>query len=344
MVKVSVIIPVYNVEPYLRECLNSVINQTLKNIEIICIDDSSTDNSLEILQEYAAKDQRFKIITQQNQGQGIARNKGIDLAQGEYIQFIDPDDWVETDMLEKLYSFANKKSANVVRFNHSVYNNYSGKLKKSDFAKQVKNNFNYDLTQTPYYNWRELKSGCLTDLGLWTWTYFYNANFIKDNDIRFAPGKHSEDHLFANGAILLAPQVDFLNEYLYFYRIRPGSACNTQSDNHFCIFGNIELLRQFIIDHSLYDELKDEFQRYSQTVLGWHWRSIPKKSLRRYKVLCRKYFTRKEFKKFVHSKSERQSLVKNIFSIRNSKSKTHKVITIFWLKIKIKRKRPQLYT
>ena len=130
-VKVSVIVPVYNVEKYLRECLESLVNQTLKEIEIICINDGSDDSSLEVLNEYASKDSRFKIISQQNQGQGIARNKGIDIANGEYLQFVDPDDWVETNMLEKLYNFANKNNSNVVRFNYSNYNDYSGKFKKN---------------------------------------------------------------------------------------------------------------------------------------------------------------------------------------------------------------------
>ena len=88
MPKVSVIIPVYNVEKYLRECLDSVINQTLSDIEIICINDGSTDNSLEILKEYAENDSRIKIITQENQGQGVARNNAIEAAQGEYLVFV----------------------------------------------------------------------------------------------------------------------------------------------------------------------------------------------------------------------------------------------------------------
>ena len=88
-IKVSVIVPVYNVEKYLRECLESLVNQTLKEIEIICINDGSEDSSLEILNEYASKDSRFVIINQENCGQSVARNKGLDVAKGEYIGFVD---------------------------------------------------------------------------------------------------------------------------------------------------------------------------------------------------------------------------------------------------------------
>ena len=99
--KVSVIIPVYNTEKYLRECLDSVINQTLKEIEIICVDDGSTDSSLEILKEYANKDNRFTIITQQNLHAGVARNAGLAVAKGEYVSFLDSDDWFELKILEE---------------------------------------------------------------------------------------------------------------------------------------------------------------------------------------------------------------------------------------------------
>ena len=99
--KVSIIIPVYNVEQYLPKCLDSIINQTLKDIEIICINDGSIDNSLSILKEYASKDDRIIIIDKENEGQGIARNLGIKKAKGKYIGFVDPDDWVDIQMFEK---------------------------------------------------------------------------------------------------------------------------------------------------------------------------------------------------------------------------------------------------
>lgn len=95
--KVSIIVPVYNVENYLRKCLDSLINQTLKNIEIICINDGSTDNSLSILEEYASKDERIIVINQENAGVSSARNRGLEIATGEYIAFVDADDSVTPD-------------------------------------------------------------------------------------------------------------------------------------------------------------------------------------------------------------------------------------------------------
>ena len=100
MIKVSVIIPVYNVEQYLRPCLDSVLNQTLKNIEIICIDDGSTDDSLKILMEYAEKDNRITILKQKNKGAGVARNYGMSIATGEYFLFLDSDDFFSETLLQ----------------------------------------------------------------------------------------------------------------------------------------------------------------------------------------------------------------------------------------------------
>ena len=114
-IKVSIIIPIYNVEQYLRECLDSVINQTLKNIEIICVNDGSKDNSLEILQEYEKKDKRIIIIDKKNSGYGHSMNVGINKATGEYIGIVEPDDYVKTNMFEKLYNKANELNLDFIK-------------------------------------------------------------------------------------------------------------------------------------------------------------------------------------------------------------------------------------
>ena len=118
---VSVIVPVYNVENYLRQCLNSITGQTLKNIEIICVDDSSTDGSKRILEEYAKKDERVKIITQPNKGAGAARNNGLSVAKGKYLSFLDSDDFFEPDMLEHAYNKAEEDCADFVVFKSDQY-------------------------------------------------------------------------------------------------------------------------------------------------------------------------------------------------------------------------------
>ena len=129
MIKISVIIPVYNAEKYLRECLDSVIGQALQDIEIICVDDGSTDSSLSVLQKYAAKDTRLKIVVQANQGAAAARNVGMAVAQGEYLAFLDADDLYCPEALQTAYACATKSNADMVVFEADFFDDRLGLLR-----------------------------------------------------------------------------------------------------------------------------------------------------------------------------------------------------------------------
>ena len=130
MPKVSVIIPVYNVEPYLRKCLDSVVNQTLRDIEIICVDDGSTDGSAAILSEYAAKDPRVKVLMHEHANAGAARNAGMSVATGEYLGFVDSDDWCDLTLFEKAYAKAKADNADVVLWRHRECDERSGTARR----------------------------------------------------------------------------------------------------------------------------------------------------------------------------------------------------------------------
>ena len=206
-VKVSVIIPVYNVENYLKECIDSVINQTLTDIEIICIDDGSTDGSTEILNEYASKgDNRIKVFYQQNSGVSATRNKGIDIAIGEYIKFVDSDDILHKDACKICYSKAKELDADIV-FHEST--------EDIVFEKPLFNLF------TP--------SSCFT---------LYRTKFIKDNNIRFNEStSYGEDQAFNLICSPKANKIVSISDHLYTYRNNPTSACHTSniqrhSDSH----------------------------------------------------------------------------------------------------------------
>jgi len=221
VVKVSIIIPVYNVGEFLGECLDSVINQTLHDIEIICINDGSTDNSLDILNKYAENDTRINIITKKNEGQGIARNIGIDKAQGEYIGFVDPDDWIDLNMYEEMYNAAVRNDANVV-----LCNNYTIKEGKIELWKK---NFTYTLekdkvikpySMVNYMDYRDRAN--ILRIEHAPWRKLYKTSFLKENDIKFAPYKKAEDQPFAIDVNLSSP-VFYINKPLYYYRIRKES-------------------------------------------------------------------------------------------------------------------------
>ena len=151
-IKVSVIIPVYNAEKYLRKFLDSIINQSFTNFEVICVNDGSTDNSEKILKEYAAIDKRLVIIEQKNSGQGTARNNALNLAKGKYIVFADPDDWLELNALQEIYNDFRTHNADVIEFDYYEYNDYTLKSRKRNRSNYIKKNFNYDLKRIPYYN------------------------------------------------------------------------------------------------------------------------------------------------------------------------------------------------
>ena len=153
MPKVSVVLPCYNVAPYIGACLNSLINQTMPDIEIICVDDKSTDDTVAIIKKYARKDNRVKLVElPQNQGVSIARNTGIDAANGEYIGFVDPDDYVDLDFYEKLYDVAVRENADIAKASLTVVNvNGIHTPNRLNWAvKQDKLNFQYEFTSAIY--------------------------------------------------------------------------------------------------------------------------------------------------------------------------------------------------
>ena len=141
--KISVIIPVYNTEKYLHQCLDSVVNQTLKELEIICVDDGSTDSSLEILKEYAQKDNRFTILTQKNLHAGVARNAGLTVAKGEYVHFLDSDDYLYSNVYKKLYNCLVDNNLDLIKFKAKIFDNAT--------------------YENQSHNWTELKSEIFKD-------------------------------------------------------------------------------------------------------------------------------------------------------------------------------------
>ncbi len=210
MPKVSVIIPVYDMEPYIRECLDSVVNQTLQDIEFICIDDGSSDQSPEILDDYAAKDHRFKVIHKQNQGVAIARNDGIKAAQGKYIAFMDPDDCYPTlDCLEVMYQKAVLNHALICGGEIASYRNgqfvqaYSGLYKK-----------HYLFDKEGFINFADYQ---------WDYAYYrfiYNREFLLKHRLFFPDYKRFQDPPFFVKAMHLAQKFYALHKITYVYRWR----------------------------------------------------------------------------------------------------------------------------
>ena len=256
--KISVIIPVYNAEQYLEEAMNSLLNQTLADFELICVNDGSKDNSLKMLQEYAKDDSRFKIIDQPNAGCGASRNRALKEACGEYIYFFDPDDFISEEAFEKLYNNAvNNKSDLVIfkiaRFKEGYDIDYSnpGFNLESVFKNKNFNNFTF--------NYKDVKRFVL-NRSFAPWTKLYKKEFLdKYYDIRFPINLAYDDVPFHIQSMLRAEKISFIPEFFYFYRFNPNSIINTAS-NGMDIFTIVDIVEEFLIKNKFYDEFIEEFK------------------------------------------------------------------------------------
>ena len=212
MPKVSIIIPVYNMERYLHECLDSLVGQTFRDIEIICFNDASTDSSIDILREYAAKDERFVIIDSPvNIKQGGGRNAGIRASRAPYIMFVDPDDWVEPDFVEKYYSRAFETGADIVTGDYNVVNR--GIITSSSvWGQNIPND-------TDYLKRLHLQANT------YIWVNLFSKDLFLKNDLFFPENiQLGEDVAISSALFLAAKKIIKLNLHLYNYRIRENSS------------------------------------------------------------------------------------------------------------------------
>lgn len=267
MTKVSVIMPVYNVEDYLEDSLFLLLNQTLKDIEIICVNDGSTDNSLNILKNFAKKDSRIKILDQKNYGASIARNNGMEIAQGEYIYFFDADDLIAINILEKLYNNAISNKSDfvvfkIVNFNDKSieYDNYiydlDGIFKDVDF-----NNFTFTHL--------DIKENVL-NTAFAPWTKFYDKKFLEKNKLKFPDIPSYNDVLFHVKSILKASKISFVPEFLYYYRLDNTNSITNDSSKHINIFNVIDSVEDFLIEEDFIKDYEKEFDLFKINQISRH--------------------------------------------------------------------------
>ena len=212
MPKISVIIPVYNVEKYLPRCLDSLLAQTFTDFEAICVNDGSPDGSQAILDEYAQKDSRIKIINQENQGLSMARNNGMQNVTGEYIYFLDSDDCIHPQTLEIAYYFITKHNADMVCFDF-IKNKYDGLPDTSSIKIE---DIKYHITDKPlYFKQKEYK------IRTGVWTKIYKKEILEG--LKFIPHIQFEDYPHNLAILARSPKTVILNEKLYFYTFNENS-------------------------------------------------------------------------------------------------------------------------
>lgn len=241
---ISIIIPVYNVEPYVTRCINSVIAQTYKNIEIIIVDDGSTDNSGTICDNYAMIDSRIKIIHQKNSGTIIARNEGLKIAQGKYIGFVDSDDYIKPQMYENLYNCISTGNYDIVWCDVII--------DLSD--RQISTQF--DNSEEPATLLSELLKG---DFPGWLCNKLFSTEFYHKCNIYQDPKCPTmEDSLIMTQLIYHKPKLKHLNKPLYIYN-QTNSNSLTATNFYLKCIKNLEHIEQFLMSKNIFDTYKPDF-------------------------------------------------------------------------------------
>lgn len=226
-IKVSVIIPIYNEEECIRQCLDSVVTQSLKDIEIICVDDGSTDRTPDILEEYAKKDCRLTVIHQKNSHAGIARNNGLSVAKGQYIHFLDADDYVSAFAYEKLYKIASVNELDFVKFCAKIEDAKADAKTKRYYSLDILDEEDFDCVtsfdQKPYKSAR---------LNVAPWCALYSRTFLIDNKIVFPDFLCAQDREFNIKTIVYAKKIMYLkNAYVFHRNEQGGGSVKTRSKN-----------------------------------------------------------------------------------------------------------------
>ncbi len=253
--KISVIIPVYNAGLYLRECLDSVVDQTLKEIEIICVDDGSQDDSILILEEYAASDKRFTILKQTHQFAGVARNNGMQIAQGEYLLFLDSDDYFDRQMLEKSYQRAKAFEADICVFRAQAIDQQTGVI--NDFPATCRLLLApKDVVFSRKSNPRNIY--CFTTPA--PWNKLFRKAFLQQQGLCFQPIQNTNDLLFVILALSTAERIITLDECLLTYRTNTGTSLQATLSNDPLIFYNsLTMLKEELITRGIFNKLEQNF-------------------------------------------------------------------------------------
>ncbi|CDB35850.1 glycosyltransferase group 2 family protein [Phascolarctobacterium sp. CAG:266] len=296
--KISVIIPVYNVEKYLKRCLDSVINQAYKNLEIILVDDGSTDNTLKILQEFALKNSRIKIFCQENQGAAVARNLGLSIATGKYVIFLDSDDYFEKDLVEKSVERAEKFNADIVVFRAIAFDNITGE--RSPLNDKIGSLKEY---QQKSFNYKDLPDKILNLFLIAPWNKLYNREFLNKHSFQFQNVKRSNDLYFTSATLVSAEKIILLDKVLVNYRV--GLTKNLQSGNDktpLDFYKALVALKNYLEEKDLYCVVYKSYLKMAVEVIFYNINSL--KSEKQFKELIR-FFKKEGFKELKISEYER---------------------------------------
>lgn len=258
LIKVSVVVPVYNAEKYLNRCIDSILKQSLKEIEIILVDDGSTDESLEILRNYERLDNRVKVLTQQNKFAGVARNNGLSVAHGEYIIFWDSDDYFDEKALDALYCEAKKCDADICVGDAVKIDSATGEIFKKVHYVHPK--------QAPGFkpfSYKDIPRNIFNFSNNSPWNKLYRKEFVEKNGLQFQECKRVNDMFFVMAAFVVAEKITFTEAITVYYQFKNSASLSVKTSNNYeYIIGAYEKVKILLIEKNLWtdDDLRFSFQ------------------------------------------------------------------------------------
>ena len=266
MVDVSVIVPVYNAEAHLKECLESICGQTLENIEIICVDDGSTDGSAEIIRHMAASDVRITLIQQNNAGAGAARNNGLRNARGRYLSFLDADDFFDPYMLEKACKKADDDSADMVVFKADFYNDTTGTFTPCSYGLREGM-----LPEKRPFAGLDIETDTFKVVVGWAWDKLFKREFILQNNLWFQEQRTSNDLFFTFCALVKAERITTLSEILVHQRRNNKNSLSvTREKSWMCFYEALLAIREQLKAWEVYDRLEQDYINYALHFSLWN--------------------------------------------------------------------------
>lgn len=340
--KISVIIPVYNVEDYIVKCLDSLAAQTLRDIEFICINDGCTDNSKLILEEYAQHDSRFIVVNKKNEGPGIARNIGLQMARGEYVGFVDPDDWISSDYYEQLYTQAKKLDSDIVIADLVKYQDWDGRCWKHMFWERANSPFQTAPMDVPVgqnidYNLfvqSLLVSPCYSVIRI------YKTELLRKNNIMFSEMRCFEDVMFILKSHILARNVSYCPYVTYFYRLRKTSIIRSMDNRYLLSSQLFKELRDFLTNQNLFPKMSVNMNYFTVMNLWWIYSGISAEQKKKMLAFLKQSDIDKNCLRCfyqlakVGSHAKLKKLFKRLFYIKTNESS--RTVRIFGIKIKYK--------
>lgn len=276
MVDVSVIVPVYNAEKHLDECIRSICAQTLRNIEIICVDDGSTDSSVEILNRFSQEDPRIAVVRQENAGAGAARNHGMRLATGKYLSFLDADDFFDPQMLEKAFAKAEADQAELVVFKADFYNEKLHRFSPCSYGLRE----NMLPVHRPFAG-VEIEKDVFKVVVGWAWDKLFRADFVRANSLQFQEQRSSNDMLFVFSALVKARRISTVPEILAHQRRHAGGTLSVTRERSWkCFYHALIALREQLRSWGLYERFEQDYINYALHFSLWNLNTLHGKTKR----------------------------------------------------------------